>query len=134
MKKLLLTCAVLALAPACARTQRLMINTSVPGAQVSIVKRGELRSSGRVAGLVAVGASETFEDQPMGIGTSPLMYEFRVMEPVAGMYLPGISAHQEKICREVAIRAWSNGQYAERVVPVTGEVAEVFLQLTPQTS
>jgi len=131
MKRFLLACAVLVLAPACARTQKLIVRTDPGGAEVAIIKRGQLRTSGHVAGIVTVGASERYEDEPVSIGTSPVMYEFPVVEPQAGVFVPYIAARQDKICREVVIRAWDNGKYAEQVIPVTGDVAEVYLQLSP---
>jgi hypothetical protein len=132
MKKHLLAVAVLALAPACARVQRLVVNTNVPGAQVYISKRGHLYTGGAVAGVVAVGTNEPYEDPPVSLGTAPLAYQFRVEETLAGVYLPGVAAAQKKICNQVLLQAYANGQYAEQVIPVNDGVAEVFLQLTPQ--
>lgn len=130
MKRFLLACAVLALAPACARTQKLIVRTYPEGAQVSIVKRGQLRTGGHVAGVVAVGTSETYEDPEISIGTSPLTYEFRVVEEQGGLYVPGFAARQDKVCREVAIRARLGDLYGEQVVLVSGDEAEIYLQLT----
>ena len=131
MKRFLIACAVLALAPACARTQRLIINTNMQGAQISIVKRGELRTRGNIAGVVDIGVTERYENPPLVIGTGSLIYDFPVVEESGGWGVGASSVDMVRVCREVEIRAYNGAQYAQQIVPVTGDVAQVFLNPSP---
>ncbi len=128
-----MVCAVLALGPACARTQKLVINTNIPGAQISLIKRGEIRTRGNVVGVIKMKLSEPYEDPPQVIGTGPMVYEFPVVEDYGGFGVVGVaSANQKRICQQVEIRAFNGSQYATQTIPVTGDVAQIYLMAGPQ--
>jgi len=131
MKRFLIACAILALAPACARTQRLIINTSMQGAEISIVKRGEVRTRGNIAGVVDIGMVERYENPPAVIGTGPMVYEFPLVEESGKWGVDDSSAQVVRVCREVEIRAFNGTQYAQQTVAVTGDTAQVFLNPSP---
>ena len=117
MQKFLSACAVLtlALASACGNTHRLIVQTERPGAQISIVKRGEIHTQVGPGTL-----SEPFEDPDMTLGSSPLTYDLPVVEAMSDANFFGASLRREKICKEVVVRVWEGGHYSESVIPVSG--------------
>jgi hypothetical protein len=133
VKKLLIACAALALFPACANTHRLNLRSDPDGAEISIIKKGQIQTRGKVHGIVAIGTADLYEDQPVVIGRSPMAYDVLVVEHQSGFRLPGIvSTSQDKVCQQVTIRATKDGRYAEQTIPVSrGEIADVYLQLSP---
>lgn len=135
MKKLLLTCAILALAPGCMNMQRVTIHTSTPGAQIVIVKRGEIRTRNTVVGAIKVRSVEAYEDQPVIVGTSPMVYDFQRVEDQGGWGIPPLFWQQQKrVCQWLEIRASVPGQYAQQIIPVTGDDAAVFLPMGPPSA
>jgi hypothetical protein len=131
MKKLLMLAAVVVLAPGCVGMQRVTINTSTPGAQITVVKRGEIRTHGTTLGLKMRGI-EQFEDQPVIIGTSPMVYDFQRVEELNRWSFGNLySQDQKKVCEWLEIRATANGQTSTQIVPVNGDDLSVFLQMQP---
>jgi hypothetical protein len=132
VKKLFLTCAILALTPGCMHMQRVTIHTSTPGAQIVIVKRGEIRTRNTVVGAIKVGTVEAYEDQPVIVGTSPMVYDFQRVEDKGGWGIPPLFWQQQKrVCQWLEIRASSPGENGQQMIPVNGDDAAVFLQMTP---
>lgn len=134
MKKFLFACAVLALAPACASSQRLIVRSDPDGAELSIIKRGHVRLRGSVPGVITMGTSTPYEDPPVVIGKAPLTYDVLVVEEQRGFHMPGIvHTDEDKICQQVIVRATSSdGQVAEQIIPVfRGGVADIYLRLAP---
>jgi hypothetical protein len=109
-----------------------IINTSTPGAQITVVKRGEVRTHNTVAGIVKIGMVEQYEDQPVIVGTSPLIYDFQRGERGGGWGFGNLFwQNQKRVCQWVEIRASAPGQSAQQMIPVNGDDTEVFLQMGP---
>ncbi|HEY8206382.1 MAG TPA: hypothetical protein VIG99_02800 [Myxococcaceae bacterium] len=134
MKKLILTCAVLALTPGCIGMQRVTINTSTPGAQIVVVKRGELRTHNTVVGVLKQRSVEQYQENPEIVGTSPMVYDFMRVDEGSSWGIGGVfQQKQKKVCQWLEIRASTpNGEYAQQLIPVNGEDTNVFLQMSPQ--
>jgi hypothetical protein len=132
MKRLLLIGAAVMLSQGCMNMQRVIINTSTPGAQITVVKRGEVRTRNNVVG-VKVRMVEQYEDLPVVIGSSPLVYDFQRVEEGARWGFGDLySQQQNKVCQWLEIRATApGGQSSMQIIPVNGDDTSVFLQLTP---
>jgi len=130
MKKLLLIGAAVALSQGCVSMQRVVINTSVPGAQITVVKRGEIRSRNVVVGVKMRGV-EQFEDQPVIIGTSPMVYDFQRVEESGGGFGNIYRNEQKKVCQWLEIRATTPGMSSTQVIPLNGVETSVFLLMHP---
>ncbi len=131
MKRLLLIGAMVALAPGCVNMQRVIIDTNVPGAQITVVKRGEIRTRNTVVGF-KTRMIEQYEDQPVVIGTSPMVYDFQRVQEGGGWGLGDIFwQEQKKVCRTLEIRATAPGQSSTQVVPINGDDTSVYLLMQP---
>jgi hypothetical protein len=131
MKGFLLIGAAVMLSQGCMNMQRVIINTSTPGAQITVVKRGEIRTRNKVVG-VKVRSVEQFEDLPVVVGTAPLVYDFqRVEEGGSWGFGEIFRQDQKRVCQWLEIRATAPGQSSMQIIPVNGDDTSVFLQLQP---
>jgi hypothetical protein len=131
MKKLLLICAAVALAPGCTNMQRVVINTSTPGAQITVVKRGEIRTRNKVVG-VKMRMVEQYEDLPVVVGTSPVVYDFQRVQEGGGWGVGDIFwQDQKKVCQWLEIRATAPGQSSVQIIPINGDETQVYMLMQP---
>jgi hypothetical protein len=131
MKKLLLIGAVVALSQGCVSMQRVVINTSTPGAQITVVKRGEIKTHDTIVGVRGRGI-EQYEDPPIVIGTSPMVYDFQRVEDQGSWGIGNIYRHQQKkVCQWLEIRATAPGMSSTQVIPINGVNTEVYLLMRP---
>jgi len=131
MKKLLLVAAAVALSQGCVNMQRVVINTSVPGAQITVVKRGEIKSHDTIVGIRGRGI-EQYEDPPVVIGTSPMVYDFQRVQDEGSWGIGNIYQHQQKkVCQWLEIRATAPGMSSTQMVPINGVDTQVFMMMSP---
>ncbi len=116
----------------CAAKQQISVDTVPPGAMVTLTKIGVTETSGGVEGIVASGAGEPFEDDPIVLGTTPLSYEFELVEEGEGISGPGFFVSVKKRITEGLIRAELDGGYAERRVTFSGEPLQIIMTIVGQ--
>jgi hypothetical protein len=115
----------------CGSTQRLTVRTDPPGARISLIKIGVRQAHGSLGEMEGMAQMQSlFEDEPIELGTSPLVYEFETTEPLASFRMPGGQAEVVKETRAGILRAVKAGQTAERRLQFTGQPLEVLLELS----
>jgi hypothetical protein len=129
----LLVAAALLLIAGCASTQKITVITDPPGAHVTLTKYGVAEAKGGVPGVVVESEGGSFEDDPVGLGTSPLEYEFRLKEDQEHFSAPGIFLKVVKKITAGLIRAEKDGSYAERRVDFSGKPLVIDLRLEAGT-
>ena len=114
----------------CSTTQVLVISTDPPGADVSLTTYGINEGSADLPGGVSMaGTGDTFEDGPFRLGTSPIRYEFDLVEETTHMAIELMGVSTRKRIEEGLIRAEKNGTYAEARVKFKGDELILHLDL-----
>jgi len=116
----------------CAANQKLSVTTDPPGAQVTLVLYGISKTEGGVPGVSVGMSGQNFEDPPITLGTSPLQYEFKLVETTKELSVAGVYARVTRTFTEGLVRAEKDGRVAERRVLLVGKPLQVDLLLTSQ--
>lgn len=114
----------------CGAVQRIDVDTTPPGAQVTLTRYGVTEIRGGFAGANVEGLEGSFEEEPITLGTSPLEYEFDLEEDERRISVAGASVEVVRRYTEGFIRAERDGQVAERRVRFTGDPIALELLLT----
>ncbi len=112
--------------------QRIQVETDPIGASVYLQRRGDVEVHGRVAGIVGGADIETFEEEFVFLGHTPVDYEFRRRETQAAVYAPEATANVTRHYREGTIRVEREGyRTVVRVVRFGGD--PIVLVITLET-
>ena len=124
------------LVSACSSTQEILVVTAPAGAEVSLQRRGELAIHASVSGIGGTIAADSFEDEFISLGTSPVNYEFKRKKREVAVHGPGAGGNVTRHYIEGTIRIELPGYITvERRVRFDGDAIELNVSLAgdPET-
>ena len=118
----------------CSSLQRIEVQTDPMGAHVFLQRRGDLEIHGRVAGVTAGAGVESFEEDFVSLGNTPVLYEFERRETEAAVHLPEVGANVTRHFREGTLRIELDGyRTVLQVRRFSGEPIVLFVRLEPDS-
>ncbi len=114
--------------------QRISVNTTPPGAEVLLQRRGDLDIGVSVPtiGSGNLGAGK-FEDDFITLGNAPVDYEFKLSDSEGSVSIQGAGGSVTKHYREGTIRVQLPGYMTiERLVAFSGSAINLEFTLQPQ--
>lgn len=117
----------------CASTQMLSIQTDPSGAQVYLERRGDVVAEIAVKDVYGKADVKSFQEEPEALGTSPIEYEFDLVDQGSAIYSSSGGGSVKRHYKEGTVRIELEGyQVVEKRVRFTGDPIELSITLQPE--